>query len=68
MPEIRNANNLDMRVEGGKLIITIDVSDDTIANAQYSNTGKSKLIASSRGWRAVNGVDGLSISLNLSYR
>jgi len=59
--------NVQAKREGNKLILTIDVSEQTIKNAPRSSTGKSKLIASSGGFQSVDG-NGLGYSLNVNYR
>jgi hypothetical protein len=59
--------NIVTEIQGSKLIITVDISQETINKAPRSSTGKSKLVASSHGFASVNG-NGLGMSLNVTYK
>lgn len=59
--------NITYEVKNNKLVITVDVSPQTIENAPRSSTGRSKLVASSHGWQSING-NGLAMSLNVNYK
>ena len=53
------------KVEGDKLVITIDCSKAAHEAAVPSSTGKSKVLASTRGFTTVNTPSGLvKVSLN----
>jgi hypothetical protein len=41
--------NIDIKVQGTKVIITMDVGPAAIAAAEPSSTGKTKLVASTQG-------------------
>lgn len=49
------------KVEGDKLILTIDVSKAALANAQPSSTGKTLCVATTHGFARFGDV---SVSLN----
>ena len=49
--------------KGDQLIITIDVSKQACASAPLSSSGKSRLVASTGGFKALN--DKISFNLNL---
>lgn len=53
--------NMDMKVTGKKLVITVDLSEDH----GTSGSGKSTIIASSQGNQQVPGADGVKIGLNV---
>lgn len=54
-------SNIAYEVAGDKLIITVDISQGTLAKSPLSSTGKSRLVAS--GSEKVR--DGLKFSLNV---
>lgn len=54
---------LKMEVKGNKLVIEVDVSDDALKNAPMSKTGKSRMVATTGGFNAVN--DKVRVSLNV---
>ena len=56
--------NIEMRVEHGKLIITVD----TTKEFGESSSGKSIIIATTEGNVDVPGVDGTKIGLNIYRR
>ena len=59
--------NMTTRFQGEKLIIEIDVSTDTIANAAPTKSGKSKMIASSGGLNhTIDLPSGLKMKLSLN--
>jgi hypothetical protein len=55
--------NIDVRIDGNKLIMTVDVTKNGVA----SKTGKTKLIASTRGAIAVDHpkVKGIKVAVNV---
>lgn len=53
--------NIEMKTEGEKLIITVDLSK----RFGLSSSGKSVIIASSEGNQPVPGTDGIKIGLNV---
>ena len=54
--------NVAAEVKGDKLIITVDVSKKTIANAEPSKSGKSNVVGSTNGFVKIGGV---SFGLNV---
>ncbi len=61
-------NNIETKVTGDKLVITIDISKQAVDDAPPSASGKTFLVASSAGsipLPAVHGLKGLSLALNL---
>ena len=50
-------------IKGDQVIITIDVSKDACSSAPLSKTGKSKLVASTGGFKPLS--DKFSLNLNL---
>lgn len=61
---ITNANGLQINVKNGKLIIEVSVDKEAREKAPLSNSGKTKLVATTRGFMAIG--DGLGISLNVT--
>lgn len=56
---------LNCKIEGDKLIITVDISKEAFAAAQPSSSGKTKVLASSHGFTnfsTPNGLVGLSLN------
>lgn len=53
--------NVDMKVTGNKLVITVDLSK----KHGLSKTGRSEIIASTQGNQTVPGKDGVMIGLNI---
>lgn len=56
---------MNVEVKGDKLVITIDVSADAIKSAAPSQSGKSRVVASTRGfanYSTPHGVVGLSLN------
>lgn len=53
--------NIEMKIEGDKLIITVDLS----RRFGLSSSGKSVIIASSEGNQSIPGNDGIKIGLNV---
>jgi hypothetical protein len=58
-----NVNGMTINVKNGKLTIEVDVSKEALANAKLSNSGKSKLVASTGGSLPIG--DGLRLGLNV---
>ena len=56
---------MEMTVKGNTLVIELDISDKAIKAASMSSSGKSKVVATSGGFLAVPGKNGLKIALNL---
>ncbi len=56
-----NMKNIDMKVEGNKLTITVDLSQ----RYGKSSSGKSIIIASSEGNQAIPGNEDIKIGLNV---
>ena len=56
---------MDVKVQGDKLIIEIDISQAARDKAPPSKTGKSRMVATTSGFVPVIGADGLKLSLNV---
>jgi hypothetical protein len=54
---------MQIKVQGSKLIIEVDVSEQVLKNAPLSSTGKSRVVDTSHGY---TGVSGLPIKLSLN--
>ena len=50
-------------VKNGKLVITVDVSDEKIKDAPMSKSGKSRLVASTNGFVGVGGKVRMSLNI-----
>ena len=61
-------HNIQAKIEGAVLVIRVAVDGATLAAAPMSKSGKSRLVASSGGFLAVDGVPGLASSLNVSAK
>lgn len=61
-------HNVEYKVAGNKLTITCDIGAASIAKAPPSQTGKTRLVASTAGSVKVDGKDGLSFSVNLMQK
>lgn len=48
--------NVSTKIEGDKLIIEVDVSKASLEDAPVSSTGKSRIVASTSGFKKVGGV------------
>ncbi len=59
-----NENNVQTEIKGDKLVITVDVSKKVLDKAQPSSTGKSRLVASTRGMMKLD-HNNLEIGLNV---
>lgn len=59
-----SAENVSYKVEGTKLIIEVDLSQ----NFGPSSTGKTNRVASSGGFMAIDGMPGMSLSLNVAKK
>jgi hypothetical protein len=55
------------KVEGDKLIIEVDIAERDINEAKLSKTGKSKVVATTGGWRKVADGSTISFSLNVIH-
>jgi len=56
---------MQVKVEGNVLTITVDISKEAFANAQPSQSGKTKVLASSHGFTnhsTPNGTVGVSLN------
>lgn len=60
------SNGMNISVKGDKLVIEIDISKTTIAKAELSKSGKSKLVASTGGFTSVQGAPGVRVGLNVT--
>ena len=59
-------HNTEISTEGKILTIKIDISDEAVAAAPLSKTGKTRLLASSSGSVAVScQVPGLQVAVNV---
>ena len=58
-------NGILFALEGGKLHMVIDVSDKATAKAKLSKSGDNKIVATTGGWTAIVGTNGLRINLNV---
>lgn len=60
-------SDVSMKVDGDKLVITLDISKAARDKAEPSSTGKTKTLASTRGFTALSTPAGLvKVSLNAS--
>ncbi len=57
-----------MKIEGDKLILTIDVSKAAREGAEPSKSGKTKTVATTNGFNWATGVAGLGFSLTVSAK
>ena len=57
--------NVTSKVEGDKLILTIDISAAAQKAATTSKSGKTRVLASTHGFTNINGV---GVSLNATVR
>jgi hypothetical protein len=58
---------MNMQVKGTKLLIEIDVSEAALKNAPLSSTGKSRVVASTSGFKPVAGSP-VRVGLNVITR
>lgn len=58
-------NNITAEIRGDKLVITVDVSPKVKKEAPRSASGKNNVLASTRGFLAVNDI---SIGLNVLHK
>lgn len=56
--------NVEYKVNGGKLQITVDLSKKSLESAEMSKTGKSKIVGTTGGFQGT-GIDGVSFALNV---
>ena len=61
-------NPVNFKIENGKLVITVDVSKEAISAAEPSTTGKTKTVATTRGFNWGTGIAGLGFSLTVSAK
>lgn len=58
---------MNVTFKDGKLIITVDASATACQAAKPSQTGKTRILASTHGFtKVVGGPDGLGLSLNVT--
>lgn len=57
---------LEIKVEGNRLIISVDVSPEAVARARVSSTGKSKLVASTGGFTTIKELPGMKLAVNVT--
>jgi hypothetical protein len=58
---------MQMKVQGNKLIIEVDVAADTLKKALPSSSGKSRVVATTHGFIGVDGAP-VRVSLNVITR
>lgn len=56
---------MEISIKSNVLIITVDVSDETLAAAPLSSTGKSRVIATTSGFTVVDSERGIKVGLNV---
>ena len=56
--------NVTHEVRGSKLVIEVDIGEDTIKKSGRSSTGKSLLVASTKGFIKINNRIGLSLNVS----
>jgi len=62
-------HNVESRVEGNKLIITVDLSVAALKAAQPSASGKSRVVGTTGGFRTVDGIRTMvSFALNVTVK
>lgn len=60
---------MNVKIEGDKLVITIDVSKAAFEAAQPSTSGKTKVVASTHGFSGYQTPNGmLNLSLNATTK
>lgn len=59
-------NSLEIKVDGNRLIISVDVSPEAVARARVSSTGKSKLVASTGGFTTIRELPGMKLAINVT--
>lgn len=57
---------METEVKDNKLVITIDISPEACKAAPISKSGKSRIIASSGGFKKLPGRDDVQIGLNVT--
>lgn len=57
--------NVQHKIDGNKLILTIDISAEKLAAAEPSKSGKTKVVASTHGFTNLGNV---GVSLNVTTR
>lgn len=55
--------NYDAKIQDGKLVIIVDVSEKALAAAEPSKSGKSKVVATTRGF---TGFGKVKLSMNVT--
>lgn len=58
--------NCSYKMDKGKLVITVDVSQTACADAPSSTSGKTNMVASSGGFVAIPSPDGFNVSFSLN--
>lgn len=58
------ATNVRTEIKGNLLLITVDISKETINKAPYSKSGKNKLVGSTHGFVGLE--NGIGLSLNVT--
>lgn len=60
---------VNMEVKGDKLVITLDVAKAAFDNASPSSSGKTKVLASTRGFTGIQTPNGVvQVSLNATTK
>ena len=57
-------HNVSMTLEGKMLVIRFPVDEATLKGAHTSKSGKRRVVASTGGFKSVDGVAGVELSLN----
>lgn len=57
--------NVEYKITGNKLQITVDLSEKTLAEAPPSKTGKTCLVSSTSGFTKIGELHGRQLSLSL---
>jgi hypothetical protein len=59
-------HNVDFHMTDGLLTITVDVRPETIGNAPFSSTGKTRLVASTSGAKRIDNLGDCPVSFSLN--
>ncbi len=58
--------NIEYKVTGSKLVIEVDMSKQAIDRAPPSTTGKTRLVASTRGYQPLQTTSGQKLAMALT--
>jgi hypothetical protein len=62
------ANVPNFKIEGDKLVITVDISKAALEAAEPSQSGKTKTVSTTSGFNWATGQKGLGFSLTVSAK